>query len=80
VLIIALPLGARIERGINGWRHIADGEPRETGLGLHRLELDAAAWSQAQQIDFSFHWHDTQLWEGKEFHVAVGTGPTESID
>ena len=79
-LIIALPRAARIHWGINGWRHIADGESKDTGLGLHCLELDAAALSQAQQIDFTFQWRDTQLWVGKDFHVAVGTSRTESMD
>jgi glucoamylase len=71
-LIIALPRAARIHWGINGWQHIADGETQNTGLALHSLELDAAILSQAYQINFTFQWHDTQDWVGKDFHVAVG--------
>ncbi|MGH6777201.1 MAG: glycoside hydrolase family 15 protein [Bradyrhizobium sp.] len=70
-LIIALPRAGKIHWGINGWQHIADGDTNDTGLGLHCLELDAAALSQAHQIDFTFQWRDTQLWVGKDFHVAV---------
>jgi glucoamylase len=71
-LVIALPRAAIIHWGINGWQHIADGETKDAGLGLHCLELDAAALAQAQQIDFTFQWRDTQLWAHKDFHVAVG--------
>jgi len=72
-LIIALPRAAKIHWGINGWQHIADGDTKDTGLGLHCLELDAVALSQAHQVDFTFQWRDTQLWVGKDFHVAVET-------
>ena len=70
-LIIALPRAAKIHWGINGWQHVADGDTKDTGLGLHCLELDAGALSQAHQIDFTFQWRDTQLWVGRDFHVAV---------
>jgi hypothetical protein len=71
-LIIALPRAAHIHWGINCWQHIADGETQKTGLGLHSLELDAAVLLEAHQIDFTFQWRDTQLWMGKDFHIAVG--------
>lgn len=70
-LVIALPRAARIHWGMNGWQHISDGETENTGLGLHSIELDAAVLSQAHQIDFTFQWHDTQQWVGKDFHVTV---------
>jgi hypothetical protein len=77
-LIIALPRAARIHWGINGWQHISDGETKNTGLGLHCLELDAGALSQVQQINFTFQWEDTQLWMRKDFHIAVGSSRTGS--
>jgi glucoamylase len=70
-LIVALPRPARIHWGINGWQHIADGETRDTGLGFHSLELNAAILSQAHQIDFTLQWRDTKDWLRKDFHVAV---------
>lgn len=70
-LIIALPRAARVHWGIDGWQHTADDDTTDTGLGMHCLELDAGTLSQAHQIDFTFQWRDTQLWLGKDFHVAV---------
>jgi glucoamylase len=77
-LLIALPRPAKIHWGVNGWQHVADGETENSGLGLHCLELDAGALSQAQQIDFTFQWRDTQLWEGKDYHVAIRPDGTEN--
>ena len=76
-LIIALPRAAKIHWGFNGWQHVVDGDTNDTGLGLHCLELDAAALSQARQIDFTFQWRDTQLWAVKDFHITVGNKATD---
>jgi glucoamylase len=76
-LIIALPRPARIHWGFNGWQQVADGDTKDTGLGLHCLELDAVSLSQAQEIDFTFQWQDAQLWIGKDFRVVVATNQTE---
>ena len=70
-LIIALPRGARIHWGMNGWQNVTDGETQDTGLGLHGFELGAAALSHAHCINFTFQWRDTQDWVGKDFHVAI---------
>ena len=47
-LIVALPRGARVHWGVNGWQDVADGETQDTGLGLHGFELGAAALSHAR--------------------------------
>jgi len=73
-LIIALPGMARIHWGTNGWQNATDGETQDTGLGLHGVELGAAALSRAHSIDFTFQWRDTQDWIGKDFHVAIDRG------
>jgi glucoamylase len=73
-LIIALPRAARIHWGVNGWQNVADGDTQDTGLGLHGLELGAAALSHAHRIDFTFQWCNTQQWVQKDFHVVIDGG------
>jgi glucoamylase len=70
-LIVALPRPARVHWGVNGWRNIADGETRDTGLGLHAFELSAAALADAHDINFTAQWHDDQVWIGRDFVVRI---------
>ena len=70
-LIIALPRPARVHWGVDGWRNIADAETRDTGLGLHGVELDAAILSDAQSINFTVQWRSAQDWIGQDFLVAI---------
>jgi glucoamylase len=74
-LIIVLPRAALIHWGMNGWNNAADRETVDSGLGLHSLEISAAALSQASSISFTFQWQDTQDWAGKNFEVAIERGP-----
>jgi glucoamylase len=73
-LIIALPHAARIHWGRNGWQNVADGETQDSGLGLHGFVVTDDALSHAHRIDFTFRWHNTQNWVGKDFHIAVDGG------
>jgi glucoamylase len=70
-LLIALPRGALVHWGTNGWQSVADGETKEIGLGLQGLELDAARLSGASRVDFTFRWRDTQEWGQEDFHIAI---------
>ncbi len=70
-LIVAVPQAALVHWGIDGWQKIADGETEDTGLGLHTLELDAAALSGAHSVDFTFRWQGTGAWAGSDFRVAI---------
>jgi glucoamylase len=70
-LTFALPRAARIHWGINGWQQIADGETRDTGLGLHSFELTARALLEAHRVDFTFQWRDTRDWVRKDYCVVV---------
>jgi glucoamylase len=70
-LIIAVPRPARIHSGVNGWQNIRDSDTGDLGLGLHGIEIDASALRDVSSIDFTFQWHDTGGWIGRDFHVAV---------
>jgi glucoamylase len=70
-LIIALPRAARLHWGTDGWQNIMDGETQESGLGLHRFDLDAATLAHARSVDFTVQWRDTQEWIGQDFHIAI---------
>ena len=44
---------------------------RDTGLGLHAFELDAALIGRSRAIDFTFQWLDSEMWVGEDFRIVV---------
>jgi glucoamylase len=70
-LLIALPQSAVVRWGRDGWQASRDLETRDTGLGLHVVELDAAALAEVQRIDFTVQWRDTGKWVGTDFQIEV---------
>jgi glucoamylase len=70
-LVIAVPHAALVHWGVDGWQKVADGETKDTGLGLHIVALDAAALADAHVVDFTFRWQATGDWVGNDFRVAV---------
>ncbi|HEX4078719.1 MAG TPA: glycoside hydrolase family 15 protein [Rhizomicrobium sp.] len=70
-LWIVLKAPARVHWGINGWKEIRDLDTRDTGLGLHAVELPVAKLQAGDSIQFTFLWHDSQSWEGKDYAVSI---------
>jgi glucoamylase len=70
-LLIALDRPARIHWGTDGWQHIADTETSDIGLGLHGCVLDAEGLAQAECVDFTFCWRESDAWIGEDFQIAV---------
>src|ERR1019366_3995163 len=66
-LLIALPGSARVRWGIDDWQNTADADTTDADLGLHVLEISAALLAAARRVDFTFQWHDSQGWVGKDF-------------
>lgn len=72
-LIIAVPRPARIHWGADGWQNVADACTRDTGLGLHVLDLHAASIGRSRAIDFTFQWLDSEMWVGEDFRIVVSS-------
>jgi hypothetical protein len=56
---------------LDGWQNVTDACTRDTGLGLHALELQAASIGQGHAIDFTLQWLDDAKWAGENFRVQV---------
>jgi glucoamylase len=72
-LIIAVPHPARIHWGVDGWQNVADACTRDTGLGLHVVDIHAASIGGARAIDFTFQWLDSETWVGEDFRIVVSS-------
>lgn len=42
-----------------------------SGLGIHFADLDTANLDYEQQINYTFYWHDSKIWENKKYMLAI---------
>ena len=53
------------------WRTVEDATTRDTGLGVHTVDLQVQKLSGGHRVEFTFHWPDADRWEGVNFVVRV---------
>jgi glucoamylase len=62
---------ALVHWSFDGWKSSQDTNTRDTGLGLHILDLPTALLPSGSQIVFTFYWTQENRWEGKDYTVTV---------
>jgi glucoamylase len=62
---------ALVHWSLDGWESSHDTNSRDTGLGLHILDLPTASLPPGSQIMFTFYWTQENRWEGKDYTVTV---------
>jgi len=55
----------------DGWRSVTDSETRDTGLGLHVVDLAVEKVAPGGRIDFTFRWPLANRWEERDFSVLI---------
>ncbi len=55
----------------DGWQTVIDSDTRDTGLGVHVVDLATHRMAAGTRIDFTFHWPLAGRWEGSDFRVMV---------
>jgi len=68
-LILLAP--ARVHWSLDGWITTQDTDARDTGLGIHTLDLPTASLASGTQVSFTFYWPRENRWEGTNFTVAI---------
>jgi glucoamylase len=68
-LEVLAPAGVRWT--CDGWRTFQDAPTRDTGLGVHLVDLPTGALAEGGRIDFTFRWPEVDRWEGADFSVAI---------
>jgi glucoamylase len=56
---------------LDGWQSSEDTNTRDTGLGIHTLDLPTASLPPGSQVEFTFFWPQENRWEGTNYGVAV---------
>ena len=70
ILFIAMYEPCVIHWSIDGWQSALDTATRDTGLGLHLVELDTQAL-RSGQIDFTTRRADTGEWLGRNYTIEI---------
>ncbi|MEZ4770968.1 MAG: glycoside hydrolase family 15 protein [Caldilineales bacterium] len=70
-LRIELPAAAAIRWSADGWEHVDEIDTRDTGLGMHIADLPTGELDEDSTIVFTFHWTESDEWEGEDFVVRV---------
>ena len=70
-LRIVLLKPAVVHWSIDGWKSYQDTKTRDTGLGIHVLDLPTATLPVGGQAVFTFFWPNENRWEGADYRVTV---------
>jgi glucoamylase len=70
-LRIVLVSPAVVHWSIDGWKSAQDTKTRDSGLGIHTLDLPTASLPVGSQVVFTFLWTGENRWEGKDYMVTV---------
>ena len=70
ILFIAMYEPCVIHWSLDGWQSALDTATRDTGLGLHLVELDTQAL-RSGQVDFTTRHADTGKWLGRNYTIEI---------
>jgi len=70
-LRIELLAPAVIHWSINNWEKVIETKTRDTGIGIHLVDIPTSSLKTDEQIQFTFFWSEANRWEEKDFIVKV---------
>ena len=62
---------AEVRWSADGWRTAVDAPTRDTGLGVHVVDLPTGSLPVGAAVTFTFRWPEAGRWEGADFTVRV---------
>jgi glucoamylase len=62
---------AMVRWTLDGWQSSQDTNTRDTGLGIHTLDLPTASLPPGSHVVFTFFWPQENRWEGTDYTVEV---------
>jgi len=62
---------AMVHWSADGWRTTHDTHTRDTGLGIHIVDLPTDRLPKDTCVRFTFYWPEVRRWEGTDFDVHV---------
>ena len=71
ILRIEVLAPAVVHWSADDWGSASDAETRDTGLGLHVVDLPTRELAVGRRVRFTFYWPLAGRWEGTDFEIAV---------
>lgn len=71
ILRIDLPSPAVVHWSFDGWQTTTDLKTKDTGLGIHSVDLPSDRLKPDTMLTFTFFWTDEDRWEGINYEVKI---------
>ena len=71
VLRLEVLAAAVVHWSTDDWGTTQDTPTRDTGLGIHMVDLPTEKLAAGAAVVFTFYWTETSHWQGQDFRVAV---------
>jgi len=71
MLRVELLAPAVVHWSSDGWAGSRDVTAEDAGLGIYTADLSTQSLPEEANVTFTFHWKETDRWEGKDYSVAV---------
>lgn len=71
LLRLELLAPARVHWSTDDWATVLDSDSRDTGLGVHLVDLSSQQLKPGTRIVFTLFWPEANHWEGSDFTVTV---------
>ena len=71
VLRIETVTPALVHWSSDHWNTVHDTASKDTGMGMHIVDIDAGSMAAGTDIVFTFFWPEQQRWEGRDYGVIV---------
>jgi glucoamylase len=62
---------AQLRWSVDEWKTDAEETTRDTGFGVHVIDLSNEKLRSGSTLQFTFYWPEAKKWEGKDFTVAI---------
>ncbi|MDE2573422.1 MAG: glycosyl hydrolase, partial [bacterium] len=70
-LRLELTSAATVRYTTDGWGSTHDVQTRDTGLGIHLVDIPTGQLQGGAIIEFTFRWSEPGNWEGRNFNVRL---------
>ncbi|MGZ4054968.1 MAG: glucan 1,4-alpha-glucosidase [Bacteroidia bacterium] len=79
VLRIECLTSATVRWSKNSWKTSKEIHTVDSGLGIHYADLPVSDLEYEQQIDYTFYWHDAQIYENENYLLKIEKDPSKKI-
>jgi glucoamylase len=69
-----------VRYSVDGWSTSEDIMTLDSGLGVHYADLPTDKLLHGDCIEYTFFWHDAEVWEPRRFQMKVNDPALEALE